>query len=177
MMSTPPPLLLYIYYFLVVVLFFYLVKRLGKKSTHNYDTTTTATKNPIQLRSSNRLIYEFFFWRKSALTRTKPFTPSLSLLYLALYIKLQVPIIYLQTSSVTLFCLFVSAWLYIKWYGHKTCYIYIYSDGQKCDMFYIIIITYAIYYYYFLFFYPKVIVFCGYQAAPSFAPNIQRLIK
>ena len=176
MMSTPPPLLLYIYYFLVVVLFFYLVKRLGKKSTHNYDTTTTATKNPIQLRSSNRLIYEFFFWRKSALTRTKPFT-TLSLLYLALYIKLQVPIIYLQTSSVTLFCLFVSAWLYIKWYGHKTCYIYIYSDGQKCDMFYIIIITYAIYYYYFLFFYPKVIVFCGYQAAPSFAPNIQRLIK
>ena len=85
MMSTPPPLLLYIYYFLVVVLFFYLVKRLGKKSTHNYDTTTTATKNPIQLRSSNRLIYEFFFWRKSALTRTKPFTPSLSTLSRSIY--------------------------------------------------------------------------------------------
>ena len=175
-MSTPPPLLLYIYYFLVVVLFFYLVKRLGKKSTHNYDTTTTATKNPIQLRSSNRLIYEFFFEEK-VLLQGQNHSPPLSLLYLALYIKLQVPIIYLQTSSVTLFCLFVSAWLYIKWYGHKTCYIYIYSDGQKCDMFYIIIITYAIYYYYFLFFYPKVIVFCGYQAAPSFAPNIQRLIK
>jgi len=143
MMSTPPPLLLYIYYFLVVVLFFYLVKRLGKKSTHNYDTTTTATKNPIQLRSSNRLIYEFFFWRKSALTRTKPFTPSLSLLYLALYIKLQVPIIYLQTSSVTLFCLFASAWLYIKWYGHKTCYIYIYLQWWTK-------VWYVLYYYYYL---------------------------
>ena len=108
MMSTPPPLLLYIYYFLVVVLFFYLVKRLGKKSTHNYDTTTTATKNPIQLRSSNRLIYEFFFEEK-VLLQGQNHSPPLSLLYLALYIKLQVPIIYLQTSSVTLFCLFVSA--------------------------------------------------------------------
>ena len=84
-MSTPPPLLLYIYYFLVVVLFFISSKGLEK----NLNTTTTPQQqqqqNPIQLRSSNRLIYEFFFWRKSALTRTKPFTPSLSTLSRSIY--------------------------------------------------------------------------------------------
>ena len=85
-MSTPPPLLLYIYYFLVVVLFFYLVKRLGKKSTHNYDTTTTATKNPIQLRSSNRLIYEFFFLKKKCSYKDKTIHPlSLSTLSRSIY--------------------------------------------------------------------------------------------
>ena len=158
MMSTPPPLLLYIYYFLVVVLFFISSKGLEK----NLHTTTTPQqqqqKTPYNWDQAIDWFMNFFFEEK-VLLQGQNHSPPLSLLYLALYIKLQVPIIYLQTSSVTLFCLFVSAWLYIKWYGHKTCYIYIYSDGQKCDMFYIIIITYAIYYYYFLFFYPKVIVF------------------
>ena len=110
MMSTPPPLLLYIYYFLVVVLFFYLVKRLGKKSTHNYDTTTTATKNPIQLRSSNRLIYEFFF--KKVLCKDNPFTPSL---------KLQVPI-NIPPNIVCLF-LFASASTYKS--GTDTTLLYL----------------------------------------------------
>ena len=155
-MSTPPPLLF------SCCPFFSLVKRPGKKSTHNYDTTTTTTtKNPYNWDQAIDWFMNFFFLKKKCSYKDKTIHP-LSLLYLALYIKLQVPIIYLQTSSVTLFCLFASAWLYIKWYGHKTCYIHIYLQWWTK-------VWYVLYYYYyylcyisllfFCFFYPKVIVF------------------
>ena len=156
MMSTPPPLLLYLLLFSCCP-FFSLVKRPGKKSTHNYDTTTTTTKNPYNWDQAIDWFMNFFLKKKCSY-KDKTIHP-LSLLYLALYIKLQVPTIYLQTSSVTLFSLFASAWLYIKWYGHKTCYIYIYistvmDKSVICfilllllSMLYIIII--------FLFFLPK----------------------
>jgi len=142
MMSTPPPLLLYIYYFLVVVLFFISSKGLEK----NLHTTTTPQqqqqKTPYNWDQAIDWFMNFFFEEK-VLLQGQNHSPPLSLLYLALYIKLQVPIIYLQTSSVTLFCLFVSAWLYIKWYGHKTCYIYIYLQWWTK-------VWYVLYYYYYL---------------------------
>lgn len=134
-------------------------KKIYAQLRHHHNNNN---KKPIQLRSSNRLIYEFFFLKKKCSYKDKTIHP-LSLLYLALYIKLQVPTIYLQTSSVTLFSLFASAWLYIKWYGHKTCYIYIYLQWWT-KVWYVL---YYYYYYYlcyisllfFCFFYPKVIVF------------------
>jgi len=128
-MSTPPLLLYTTIILLRWVVFFSskgLILRVVKKKKPNY---TTQQQKPIQLRSSNRLIYEFFM-KKKVLCKDKPFTPSLS-------IKLQVPIIYLQTVS---FFLFASA-----------CYKVV--QTQNCYLQWWTKVWYVLYYYYYHYYY------------------------
>ena len=119
-MSTPP--LYYIYTTILLRVFFR-----QKAWRKNPPTTTTTTTKTIQLRSSNRLIYEKYFFLQ-VLCKDNPFTPSL---------KLQVPI-NIPPNIVCLF-LFASASTYKS--GTDTTLLYLQWWTK---------VWYVLYYYYYL---------------------------